>query len=150
MPSEAIINEIMRSTKFLAVDDEINNIVILERMLAQSQCFNVQSTTDSREALHLFQEFQPDIILLDLMMPEMDGFDVMEQLKPLIPEGAFLPIVVLTADATTRTKRKALAAGAKDFLTKPFDNVELSLRLYNLVETRYYYLELQKHLAQAT
>ena len=79
---------------------------------------------------------QPDIILLDLMMPEMDGFAVMEHLRPLIPAESYLPILVLTADTSMQTKRRALAAGAKDFLTKPFDAVELALRVRTLLQTR--------------
>jgi len=77
------------------------------------------------------------------MMPEMDGFEVMEHLKPLILSDDYLPILVLTADHTEITKRKALAGGAKDFLTKPFDREELSLRLGNLLQTRYLHCQLQ-------
>lgn len=139
---------VLQATKFLAVDDELSNIRILEKMFAKWECFNVMTTTKSTEALPLFLEYQPDIVLLDLSMPELTGFDVMKQLKPHIAPETFLPIVILTADLTRQTKRKALAAGAKDFLTKPFDSVELSLRIFNLVETRYYYQELQKRLLQ--
>lgn len=135
--------EMLQSAKFLIVDDELSNIRVLEKMLEQWHCTNVASSTDPREAVPLYNSFQPDIILLDLMMPEMDGFQVMEQLKPLIPESASLPIVVLTADTTNQTKRKALAAGARDFLTKPFDHTELLLRLCNLLKTRFLHLQLQ-------
>jgi putative two-component system response regulator len=98
----------------------------------------------------LFQQTQPDIVLLDLMMPEMDGFEVMKQLRLLIPEDDYLPILVLTADSTVGTTRHALAAGARDFLTKPFDQAELSLRLWNMVEARYLHLQLhnQNHLLE--
>ena len=134
----------LEDAKFLIVDDELANVRILERMLEGWGCLHVRSTTNPHEAVPLFGEFQPDLVLLDLMMPELDGFQIMQQLRPLIAEGDYLPILVLTADTTLPTKRKALAAGAKDFLAKPFDIVELSLRISNLVETRFFYLELQK------
>ncbi|MDQ3812700.1 MAG: response regulator [Armatimonadota bacterium] len=116
---------------------------VLEKMLTQWNWTNIVGTTDPHEARPLYQAFQPDIILLDLMMPEMDGFQVMEQLKPMIPHGTYLPILVLTADTTPQTKLKALVAGAKDFLTKPFDAVELSLRIRHLIEARFLHLQLQ-------
>ncbi len=77
------------------------------------------------------------------MMPEMSGFEVMERLDLLISEGAFLPILILTADATAETKRKALVGGATDFLTKPFDNTEGVLRIRNLLATRFLHLQLR-------
>jgi len=95
------------------------------------------STTYPKETLALFTDFAPDIVLLDLMMSEMDGFQVMEQLRPLLSEDDFLPILVLTADTTPRTKQRALESGATEFLTKPFDAVELRLRVLNLLRTRF-------------
>ena len=142
---ETLPNEILKTARFLIVDDEWANVRVVEVLLEQWGCRHVRSTTDARQSLALYQEFRPDIILLDLMMPEMDGFQVMEQLKPLIPEGSYLPILVLTADASAPTKRRALACGAKDFLTKPFDSVELSLRIWNLFEARHFHLQLQGH-----
>jgi len=133
----------IKDAKFLIVDDELANVRILERMLQGWGCLHVRSTTNSREALPLFSEFQPDLVLLDLMMPEPDGFAVMQQLRPLIADGDYLPVLVLTADTTVPTKHKALSVGATDFLTKPFDMVELSLRISNLVEARFLHLQLQ-------
>jgi putative two-component system response regulator len=132
-----------QAARFLLVDDEPANVEILKEMLDQWGCCNVESTCDSREALPRYLDFQPDIILLDLMMPYLDGFEVMEQLKPVIPEQSYLPILVLTADASPEIKRRALAAGAKDFLTKPFDLSELLLRMRNLLETRFLHIQLQ-------
>ncbi len=133
----------LKDARFLIVDDELANVRVLERMLKDWGCLNVRGTTDPREAAALFGDLRPDIVLLDLMMPEMDGFTVMEQLRPLIADGDYLPILVLTADTTVPTRHKALAVGAKDFLTKPFDMVELSLRLSNLIETRFLHLHIQ-------
>lgn len=131
--------------KILIVDDEPANVTLLERTLARWGYANHISTTDAREVVSLFEQHRPDIILLDLMMPHLDGFEVMEQLKPLIPDSCYLPILVLTADITPEAKRKALAGGAKDFLTKPFDATELLLRIGNMLETRRLHLELQGH-----
>jgi len=124
------------------VDDELANVRLLQRRLELWGVENVCSTTNPLETVDLFLSFQPDVILLDLMMPLLDGFEVMQQLHPLIPAGSYLPILVLTADTTLLTRHKALDAGARDFLTKPFDEVELSLRLKNLVQTRRLHQEL--------
>ncbi|RYF42894.1 MAG: HD domain-containing protein, partial [Cytophagaceae bacterium] len=99
--------------------------------------------TNPYEVSSLVTAFQPDIILLDLMMPGMDGFEVMEQMKPLVGPDDFLPILVLTADTTEQAKRRALMLGATDFLTKPFDATELSLRLHNLLSRRFLHRRLQ-------
>jgi putative two-component system response regulator len=135
--------DLFRTATFLIVDDEPANVSILEQLLEMWGCANVHSTTDPRDTVSLFNRWQPDIILLDLMMPEMNGFQVMEHLNPLISADDYLPILVLTADHTDITKRRALAAGAKDFLTKPFDREELSLRLGNLLQTRSLHCQLQ-------
>jgi putative two-component system response regulator len=91
----------------------------------------------------LVQAFDPDLILLDLMMPELDGFGVMEQLRRVVPPNTYLPILILTADISVETKRRALGAGARDFLTKPFDATEALLRMQNLLETRSLHLQLK-------
>ena len=102
------------------------------------------STTDSREADgELFLDFRPDLVLLDLHMPNVTGFDIMEQIKALTPSENPVPVLVLTADVTTKTKHRALAAGAKDFLTKPLDQSEVLLRIRNLLENRFLHIQLQ-------
>ena len=128
---------ILQQGKILIVDDEKVNVRLLEVILHQAGYAHVQSTIDAREALPLFAEFEPDLVLLDLHMPHLDGFMVMEQLKTRLEEGVYLPILVLTADTTAQTKRKALAGGAKDFLTKPLDETEVLLRINNLLHTRF-------------
>jgi signal transduction histidine kinase len=129
--------------RILVVDDEPANVRLLERMLAEGGYRQVKTITDSREVMAVYGEFQPDLILLDLMMPHLDGIAVIQQLH--IPEDVFLPILVLTADATTEAKKRALEAGAKDFLTKPFDRLEVMLRIRNLLDTRSLYLDLERH-----
>ncbi len=132
----------LQLSKILIVDDEEANVRLLERTLQRWGYTNLVSTTDSREAVPLFEQHRPDLILLDLMMPHIDGFTVMESVNALLPEGVFLPILVLTADANPQVKRRALSAGAKDFLTKPFDQTELLLRIMNMLETRFLHLQL--------
>lgn len=138
-----MIRSDLKNANILIVDDQQANIDVITGLLEIREYLNVKTVTDPRLALDLFREFEPDLILLDLAMPHLTGFQVMEQVKPLIPEGIYLPILVLTADATTETKRRALAAGASDFLTKPFDLVEVDLRIKNLLESRYLHLQLQ-------
>jgi putative two-component system response regulator len=120
---------------------------LLERILQQGGYRNSVAITDPRQVLQLFTLHQPDLILLDLLMPHVDGFALMTQLRSRIPEGHYLPVLVLTADATPKAKHKALSLGAKDFLTKPFDASEVLLRVYNLLETRWLYVQLQQHIA---
>jgi signal transduction histidine kinase len=133
---------ILPTARILVVDDEEANVDLLEQVLARAGYTRIMGVTDPRRVLPLFQAEPPDLVLLDLLMPHLDGFAVMEQLRPQIPADAFLPILVLTADITTETKRRALGVGATDFLTKPFDQVELLLRINNLLRTRTLHLQL--------
>lgn len=138
----------LRSTigkaKILIVDDEQANVRLLERILELIGATHVKTTTDSREALALFVDFRPDLVLLDLHMPNVTGFDIMDQIKGLTAEGeSAVPVLVLTADVTTKTKHRALAAGAKDYLTKPLDQSEVLLRIRNLLENRFLHIQLQ-------
>ena len=129
--------------RILVVDDEPANVRLLQHLLDQAGYKNVRATTDPRHVRTLYEEFQPDLILLDLMMPYLDGIAVMAQLP--VPAGEYMPILVLTADVTADAKQRALAAGAKDFLTKPFDRIEVLLRIKNLLGTRFLYRELERH-----
>jgi putative two-component system response regulator len=95
--------------------------------------------------MSLFESFDPDLVCLDLHMSPLDGFGVLEQLASRIPEGSYLPILMLTGDSTDQAKRRALALGARDFLTKPFDTDEAMLRIHNLLLPRFMHLELARH-----
>jgi putative two-component system response regulator len=136
-------SQALTAARVLIVDDQDSNVRLLERLLERAGYDNVIGTTDSRQAAPLFAEFAPDLVILDLMMPHMDGFEVMEALSGEVPDGAYMPILVLTADVTAESKRRALSMGARDFLTKPFDHDEALLRIRNLLETRSLYLRLQ-------
>jgi putative two-component system response regulator len=121
--------------KILIIDDEPVNVALLEEILAENGYTRFESVTDSKLALDACKAFQPDIVFLDLMMPPPDGFAVLESLRAQ-GDDAFLPIIVLTADTNEESKRRALEAGATDFLLKPFDHVEVALRIRNLLKSR--------------
>ena len=131
-------------SKILIVSDEPGNVLPLEQMIIQEGYDHLHSTSDSTQFLGLFTEIQPDLVLLDLDMPRMDGFEVMEQLKAIDPKS-LIPILVLTALKDEETKLRALRSGAKDFLNKPFDLTEASLRIKNLLEMRLLHQKVQKH-----
>jgi signal transduction histidine kinase len=137
-------NDILKKARVLVIDDEASNVRLLERILEMYGCSQVRSTTDPRESVKLFVEMEPDIVLLDLHMPHLDGFAVMEHLAQVMVPENFVPIIVLTADITVDTKRKALAGGAKDLVTKPIDHSEVILRIKNLLENRYLHQEVQR------
>jgi signal transduction histidine kinase len=138
-----MINVSPKQARILIVDDNVSNVALLNSMLSRIGYGNLRHTTDSREVLALFGEFKPDLVILDLMMPHLDGFEVMQQLDAVIPAEAWLPILVLTADITPAIKRKALSAGATDFLHKPFDAAEIFMRIGNLLQTRFLHLAAQ-------
>ena len=129
------------SAKILIVDDQPTNVELLEQLLAVTGYTNLQHTYDSQEVLQLHQQNDYDLILLDLKMPKMDGFEVMEALKPCCLDN-YLPVIVLTAEPSH--KLRALNAGAKDFLSKPFGLVEVKTRIYNMLEVRLLYQMLAK------
>lgn len=134
---------VLKEARILIVDDNVSNIDILSDLLELAGYSNLQSTTDSRVVVDIVHSFHPDLILLDLMMPHFDGFEVMDQLKEVIPVDSYLPILVLTADITIEARHRALRGGAKDFLSKPFNMLEIQARIKNLLETRYLHLLLK-------
>ena len=129
-----------RPARILIVDDQETNIRLLRRILLGAGYTELASCEDAREVAALFQEFRPDLLLLDLHMPALDGFGVLEVLARYIPADDYLPILMLTGDASSEARRRALAAGVKDFLAKPFDPVEVLLRIRNLLHTRFLHL----------
>ena len=135
----------IHQARILVIDDQEANVQLLEGLLHAHGYTNVKSATDSRQAIDQYAEFRPDLLLLDLMMPHLDGFQVMERLKPMIADGDYFPILVLTADMTLPTRQRALASGARDFLVKPSDATEFMLRVRNLLETRLLHLKLQEY-----
>lgn len=125
----------------LIVDDEPANVSILARMLRGVGYSNLLTTTHSGSVLELIEVHDPDITLLDLMMPPPDGFAILELLRD--DHAAFRPVLVLTADVSRGALERALGLGARDFLTKPFDRTEVLLRIETLIETRLLYRALE-------
>lgn len=128
--------------RILIIDDEPANVEMLRRLLERAGLSRIQTTTDPREAMSLYVDFRPDLILLDLHMPHLDGLAVMDALNQ-IAEATYLPILVLTGDVSAEARREALSRGAKDFIHKPFSGDEVLLRIGTLLETRFLYLQIQ-------
>lgn len=142
--------------RILVIDDHQANLDALQRILRSAGFVCVNGTTDPLVGAGLVQAWSPDLVLLDLHMPKLDGFGVLELIRPQLSAG-YLPVVMLTADSNEETKRRALASGVKDFLVKPFDASEAVLRISNLLETRSLYMtirhqnaELERHVAERT
>lgn len=128
----------IQSANILIVDDKPQNISLLEGMLTQAGYINIKSTTDPREVLNIYENEGLDLIVLDVRMPHLDGFAVMEQLKHS-KRDTFVPVLMITALQDTEIRVKALAEGAKDFIVKPFNYYEVLHRIRNLLETRILY-----------
>jgi PAS domain S-box-containing protein len=135
------VSEILNAN-ILIVDDQQANVILLEQMLRKAGYLQVSSTMDPHQVCPLYQEHRYDLILLDLQMPELDGFQVMEGLK-LIEPDAYLPVLVITAQPSH--KLRALQAGAKDFVSKPFDLIEVQTRIHNMLEVRLLYRKLENY-----
>jgi putative two-component system response regulator len=126
----------LKQLPILAVDDEEANVLLLRRVLERAGYTSVATTTDPTRVATMFLETRPRLVLLDLHMPQMDGFELMERLGPLTGERRDIPFLVLTADVTDEAKRRALSLGARDFLTKPLDHIELLLRVGNVLHVQ--------------
>lgn len=135
----------LKQARILIVDDEVANTCLLQSLLNRTGFTNHFSVTDSRETIERIEQLQPDLILLDLNMPQVSGFDILQLLRLTLAPDNYLPVLVLTADINPKTKRRALAAGATDFLPKPFDASEVLMRIRNLLKTRLLHLDLQNH-----
>jgi len=127
------------SRRILVIDDEEANVLLLQTLLEREGYQNTLCLTDPGEALEAFVRFDPHLVLLDLMMPGTDGYQLLEAFRRQGKPGAFRPVLVLTADTTVNARRRALALGARDFVGKPFDIVEIGLRIANLLEMQILY-----------
>lgn len=134
-------NSLLNSARILIVDDEQANLDVLSGLLELQGYANILTTRNPLEVTSLVKQENPDLILLDLMMEPINGFAVMEELKSTYEKMRYLPILMLTADINAETRQKALSGGANDFLTKPFDLIEVGLRIRNLLENRFLHLE---------
>jgi len=134
-------SDILRAS-ILIVDDQPSNVQLLEELLIEAGYANVSSTLNSREVSALHRKNAYDLILLDLQMPDMDGFEVMATLKTSESES-YLPVIVFTAQPGHKVR--ALTCGAKDFISKPFDLVEVKTRIHNMLEVRLLYRALKNY-----
>ena len=132
----------IRNASILIVDDKESNVLLLERMLSNAGYLSIASTTTSHLVGEMHRNHQYDLILLDLQMPGMDGFEVMEKLKAIEPDG-YLPVLVITAQP--QLKLRALQAGAKDFISKPFELPEVLTRIQNMIEVRLLHRDAKRH-----
>ena len=136
-------SELIHQAKIFIIDDEEINVRLLGRFLETAGYKNVAVTTDPHRAIAMFTDDDPDLVLLDLHMPPPDGFELLKAMRDMTQPNAFLPIVVLTADCSSDAKRLALKLGATDFLSKPFDDVEVLLRIESVLQTRFLNLQWQ-------
>jgi two-component system NtrC family sensor kinase len=133
----------LTESRILIVDDQTENLQALAAVLGFAGYANVNCLSDSREILPVFRQFQPDLVLMDLHMPHVDGLAAMDQMATVTGEDEYMPILILTGDGTSEAKEKALSHGAHDFLSKPLNRTEVQLRVRNLLETRHLHLQLR-------
>lgn len=142
MTTSLVTHADITSRRILAIDDEEANVLLLRSVLEREGYTDIHCLTDPTGAMKAYIDLEPDIVLLDLMMPEVDGFELLEAFSRHDRPEEFRPVLVLTADTTLQARRRALSLGAKDFVAKPFDVIEVGLRIANLVETRILYQRL--------
>ncbi len=142
MTQHAITSSAILQGKVLIVDDQEANVILLEQILLREGYQAISSTMKSSDVCELHRENNYDLILLDLQMPEMDGFAVMEELKKIEKDG-YLPVLVITAQPNQ--KLRALKAGAEDFITKPFEMAEVLVRVHNMLKIRLLNKELHNY-----
>jgi len=139
VPAEPALD--LLQAKILIVDDKPANVALLTKLLGDAGYSAVMSTTDPTVVQALYLEHRFDLIVLDLQMPDMDGFAVMDALRT-IELGGYLPVLVITAQPGH--KLRALRAGARDFISKPFDIAEVLTRVHNMIEVRLLHAELRR------
>ena len=134
-----MMEENIKDLNILIVDDNVDNLVFLEQLFRRKGYRNIMSIVDSRNVLPYIEKSEPDIVLLDIMMPYIDGYEILRNIRAVFDSSVFLPIVVLTAITDRKARQQTLKDGATDFLTKPLDAIEVTQRVSNLLQTRYMY-----------
>jgi putative two-component system response regulator len=134
----------VKNARVLVVDDEEENLRAVRRVLEHEGYTRVSTEQDPGAALERFHAVKPDLLLLDLHMPILDGFAVLNALRVPLARDGYLPVLVLTGDLDEKVRVRALAAGARDFVTKPFEATEILLRIRNLLEARILHLHLRE------
>jgi EAL domain-containing protein (putative c-di-GMP-specific phosphodiesterase class I)/DNA-binding NarL/FixJ family response regulator len=133
------------TSPIMVIDDQESNLLLLSRLLEAAGAERVECFTQPQVALAELDAMQPHLVILDLHMPHMDGFAVMDAMLARLAPDELMPIIVITADATAAARERALGAGAKDFITKPFDATEVVLRVANLLQSRALHSGLREH-----
>lgn len=134
----------LREARILLVDNEVGYTCLMANFLNRIGYSRLESLNDSTRTFETIEAFKPDLIILDLSMPQMNGFQVLDGLRAARQGENQIPVLVLTGNATAENKRRALIAGATDLLTKPFDPSEVSMRIRNLLQARFLRLEIQE------
>jgi signal transduction histidine kinase len=134
----------LKEAQILLVDDDVSTTCSMANFLNRIGYSRIESINDSTDIFEIIETFQPDLILLDLAMPNVTGFQVLEKLRVNRQSDEQIPVLVLTGDASAENKRRALAAGATDLLVKPFDVSEVSMRIRNLLQARFLHLEIHE------
>jgi putative two-component system response regulator len=150
LPAEnnlSVLDTDLSRARILVVDDDPQLLAILEHLLKRAGYRHIAVTPDSAGCVEMVESFRPDLLLLDLEMPKLDGYAVLERLRAQVSADDYLPVLVLTGDLEPAARHRALSGGAKDFLNKPFDQIEALLRIRNLLETRFLHLRLRRYAA---
>lgn len=137
------LNKKIFESKILIIDDDLSVGMTLEELLKDNDYNSIRSISDSREAEIIYRQFHPDLVLLDIRMPHMDGFEVMDRLKA-VDTQAFVPILILTGESDESVCFRALSSGAADFLNKPYKVSEVLARIHNLLQVRRLHCELEQ------
>ena len=139
------LNRWLSRARVLLVDDQPANLTFLRHVLETEGYGELIALSDPIEAVERFEELDPDVVIVDLWMGPLDGIDFITQVLDMQPAGSYLPILVATGDHTPDARRRALSAGARDFLTKPLSPAEVRLRVRNLLETRFLHERMRDH-----
>jgi signal transduction histidine kinase len=134
----------LREARILIVDNEVGYTCLMANFLNRIGYSRLESVNDSTRTFEMIEAFKPDLLILDLAMPQIDGFQVLDGLRAARQGENQIPVLVLTGDSSAENKRRALIAGATDLLTKPFDPSEVSMRIRNLLQARFLRLEIQE------
>jgi putative two-component system response regulator len=138
-----ISDDQVKKARILIIDDELAIVGLLENILKEEGYKNLSETNDPQVGVAMFTDYRPDLVLLDLHMPHQDGYQILRMLRKLVPANAFLPVIIITSDRTPDSCRRALALGATDFIFKPFDISEATLRIRNVLQIRGLHRQLQ-------
>ena len=133
----------LKDAQILLIDDDAGIIEVMVRMLGADGFAQVETVQSPLAAPEAFRTIQPDLVILDYHMPQVNGLMLLEELKSMIGPSTYLPVVMMTADVSIETRQRALLFGAADFLQKPVERFELVYRIRNLLRTRYLHLQLQ-------